>query len=57
VADAIVHALDLAQVADDLVPTVSSVAWLALGLDEEVYMHLFRETELQYEETAMVLLA
>ncbi|MGV7209532.1 HDOD domain-containing protein [Oxalobacteraceae bacterium A2-2] len=57
VADAIVHALDLARVTDDLVPPVSSVAWLALSLDEEVYLHLFRETELQYEETAMVLLA
>ncbi len=57
VADAIVHALDLAQVEDDLVPPVSTVAWTALGLDEEVYLQLFRETELQYEEIAMVLLS
>ncbi|MYM30145.1 HDIG domain-containing protein [Duganella sacchari] len=56
VADAIVHALDLAQVQDDLVPPVSTVAWTALGLDEEVYLQLFRETELQYEEISMVLL-
>jgi putative nucleotidyltransferase with HDIG domain len=57
VADAIVHALDLSQVEDDLVPPVSTVAWTALGLDEEVYLQLFRETELQYEEIAMVLLS
>jgi putative nucleotidyltransferase with HDIG domain len=57
VADAIVHALDLAQVRDDLVPPVSTVAWTALGLDEEVYLQLFRETELQYEEISMVLLS
>ncbi|WP_373988919.1 HDOD domain-containing protein [Duganella sp. BuS-21] len=57
VADAIVHALDLAQVQDDLVPPVSTVAWTALGLDEEIYLQLFRETELQYEEISMVLLS
>jgi len=57
VADAIVHALDLSQNEHDLVPPVSSVAWTALGLDESVYLQLFRETELQYEEIQMVLLA
>ncbi|MET0319249.1 MAG: HDOD domain-containing protein [Duganella sp.] len=57
VADAIVHALDLAQVQDDLVPQVSNVAWTALGLDEEIYLHVFRETELQYDEISMVLLS
>jgi putative nucleotidyltransferase with HDIG domain len=57
VADAIVHALDLAQAPDDLVPPVSTVAWNALGLDEEIYLQLFRETELQYDEISMVLLS
>ncbi|MRV74502.1 HDOD domain-containing protein [Duganella sp. FT92W] len=57
VADAIAHALDLAQMPDGLVPPVSTVAWTALGLDEEVYLQLFRETELQYEEIALVLLS
>lgn len=57
VADAIVHALDLAQMPDGLVPPVSTVAWSALGLDETVYLQLFRETELQYEEISMVLLS
>ncbi|SFL47326.1 HDOD domain-containing protein [Rugamonas rubra] len=57
VADAVVHALDLAQAPDGLVPPVSPVAWNALGLDEAVYLQLFRETELQYEEITMALLS
>lgn len=57
VADAVVHALDLVQKPDDLVPPVSTVAWQALNLSEDTCLHLFRETELQYEEIAMVLLA
>ncbi|MDC8758789.1 HDOD domain-containing protein [Janthinobacterium fluminis] len=57
VADAVVYALDLAQGADDLVPAVSTVAWGALGLDEAAYLHLFRETELHYEEITTALLA
>lgn len=57
VADAVVHALDLVQKPDDMVPPVSTVAWQALNLSEETCLHLFRETELQYEEIAMVLLA
>ena len=54
-ADAIVHALDLAQVDDDMVPPVSTVAWTALGLAEQVYLQLFHETELRYEEIATIL--
>jgi putative nucleotidyltransferase with HDIG domain len=57
VADAMVHALDLAQAPDDLVMPVSTVAWTALGLDEEACLQLFRETELNYEEIMMVLLS
>ncbi len=57
VADAIVHALDLGQDDDDLVPPVSAVAWSALGFNEDVFLHVFRETELQYEEITMALLA
>jgi putative nucleotidyltransferase with HDIG domain len=56
VANAIVHALDLAREDDDLVPRVSPVAWTALGLNEETYLHVFRETELQFEEIASVLM-
>ena len=56
VANAIVHALDIARDEDDLVPAVSSVAWTALGLNEESYLHVFRETELQFEEISSILM-
>jgi hypothetical protein len=39
------------------VPPVSPIAWKALNLSEETFQHLFRETELQYEEIALVLMA
>ena len=55
VADATVHALDLAQAADDLVPPVSPLAWTALGLDEAACLYLFRETELHYRDIATAL--
>ena len=57
VANAIVHALDLAGDEDDLVPTVSSAAWTTLGLNEEAYLHVFRETELQFEEITLLLMS
>lgn len=50
VANAVVHALDLTQAPDDLVPQVSLAAWAAIGLDDHAYLQLFRETELYYEE-------
>ena len=56
VADAIVHALDVAGEEDDLVPSVSSAAWAALGLNQEAYLHVFRETELQFEEITLLLM-
>lgn len=55
VADAIAHALDVGREPDDLVPGVSSAAWAALGLNEEAYLHVFRETELHFDEIALVL--
>lgn len=57
VANAVVHALDLAQVQDDLVPAVAPVAWTALGLDEDTFLHVFRETELQYQEITAALMS
>lgn len=57
VAHAVAHALDLAGDEDELVPAVSSVAWTALGLSEDVWLHVFRETELQFEEMTAILLA
>jgi hypothetical protein len=56
VANAIVHGLDLACEEGDLVPAVSPAAWTALGLNEEAYLHVFRETELQFEEISTVLM-
>lgn len=56
VADAIAHALDVARDPDELVPAVSSAAWTALGLNEEAYLHVFRETELHFDEIALVLM-
>lgn len=57
VANAIVHGLDLGGEDDELAPAVSATAWNALGLNEEAYWHVFRETELQFEEIALVLMA
>jgi putative nucleotidyltransferase with HDIG domain len=57
VANAIVHALDLAGEDDDLVPAVSAAAWAALGLNQEAYLHVFRETELQFEEITLLLMS
>jgi hypothetical protein len=57
IANAIVHALDLSDQEDDVVPPVSSTAWEGLGLDENTYQQVFRETELLFEEVSRVLLA
>ena len=57
VASAVAHALDLAGEPDELAPAVSSVAWTALGLSEEAWLHVFHETELQFEEMAAILMA
>lgn len=56
VANAIVHALDLSGIEDDQVPPVSQTAWDDLGLSEDVYQHVFHETELMFEEVSRVLL-
>lgn len=57
VANAIVHALDLSGLEDDLVPPVSPVAWNGLDLSEEVYQQVFHETDLLFEDVSRVLLA
>lgn len=57
VANAVVHALDLAGEEDELVPALSSVAWDAMGLNEDAYLDLFRETEQQLEEMSAILMA
>lgn len=40
-----------------MVPRVSPVAWDALGLGEDTYLQLFRETELRYDEITSALLS
>ena len=55
VANSIVHALDLAGEEDGLVPPVSLPAWNNLGLDENTYQHVLRETALQFEQLDQVL--
>ncbi len=57
VANAIVHALDMAGDVNESVPPVSPVAWKALGLSDEAYVHVFRETEVQFDEIAAALMA
>ena len=56
VANAIVHALDVAGEEDDVAPAVSSAAWAVLGLNQEAWLHVFRETELQFEEITLILM-
>jgi putative nucleotidyltransferase with HDIG domain len=55
VANSIVHALDLSNVEDDLVPPMSLLAWNNLGLNEETYQLVFRQTVLQFEKINLVL--
>ncbi len=55
VADSIVHALDLAGVDDDLVPPIALTAWNNLGLEPDIYQHVFRETVLQFEQLNQVI--
>jgi putative nucleotidyltransferase with HDIG domain len=57
VADAIVHALDIAGEPDEVVPRISNVAWDAMGLSEDAYLDLFHETELQFGEMTAILMA
>lgn len=57
VADAIVHALDLSGEENEVVPHLSGMAWDAMGLNEEAWLHLFRETETQFSEMSAILFA
>ena len=57
VAVAVAHALDLADDPQGQVPAISSIAWTALGLSEETWLQVFRETELQFEEMTAILMA
>lgn len=56
VADNIAHALDLSQLEDDAVPTLSGTIWLSLELDSEQCLQLFEQTESQTQAVCDALL-
>ncbi|GGC85587.1 HDOD domain-containing protein [Undibacterium terreum] len=56
VADAIVHALDLAKLEDDLVPIISEAAWNTLAMGEMDYHAIFHETEMRFEALNQIVL-
>ncbi|MFZ6641839.1 HDOD domain-containing protein [Undibacterium sp. TC4M20W] len=56
VANAIVHALDLAQDENDILPLLSQAAWDTLGLGEADYLSIFRETEMRFDAMDQIVL-
>ncbi|HTD05362.1 HDOD domain-containing protein [Undibacterium sp.] len=56
IADAIVHALDLAKLEDDLMPIVAETAWNTLALGEMDYHAIFRETEMRFDALNQIVL-
>ncbi|WP_394779699.1 HDOD domain-containing protein [Undibacterium sp.] len=56
IADAIVHALDLAGLEDDLVPIVSEAAWNIVALGEADYHAIFHETEMRFDALNQIVL-
>ena len=57
VADAIVHALDLSDQEDDLVPPLSGIAWDSLHINQQDFLQICRDTDLQFEEASHILTA
>jgi putative nucleotidyltransferase with HDIG domain len=57
IADAIVHALDMSQHEDDLVPVVHQAAWHRLDVDADVFNAVCRDTELKFDEACKILVA
>jgi putative nucleotidyltransferase with HDIG domain len=57
VADAIAHGLDLSGQKEDLVPLLSSAIWNRMGLVEQEWMEVFKESESQFSEVCRILLA
>jgi putative nucleotidyltransferase with HDIG domain len=57
VADAVVHALDLAGDQQGLVPTVLDGAWKSLNLGAAEWQRVFRATEAEFEGTCHILAA
>lgn len=56
VANAIVHALDLAHDENDMLPLLSQAAWDTLGLGEADYLSIFRETEMRFDAMDQIVL-
>jgi putative nucleotidyltransferase with HDIG domain len=57
VADAIVHALDLAGQHDELVPVIAQNAWDSLGMDNAGLRRVLVETESEFENACQILTA
>jgi len=57
IADAITHALDLSGDGEDMVPPISDAAWDRLNLTKELFLQVFRETELHTEEACQILVS
>ncbi len=55
-ANTLAHALDLAEVEDDLVPPLSAHVWEVLALSEADSMSLFKEAETTFHEMCQVLI-
>lgn len=57
VANAIVHALDMTGVEDDMVPPVDENAWNSLKIEPAALRNVFRETEREFDEACQILTA
>jgi putative nucleotidyltransferase with HDIG domain len=57
VADAIVHALDLAGQQDELVPAIAQNAWDSLGIDNAGLRRVMLDTESEFENACQILTA
>jgi putative nucleotidyltransferase with HDIG domain len=57
VADAIVHALDLAGHADERVPAIAEDAWSSIGIDAAGLRQVFEDTESEFDNACQILTA
>ena len=57
VANAIVHALDLAGQPEELVPVIAQTAWDSLRIDSAGLRRVFAETESEFENACQILTA
>ncbi len=56
VADSMTHALDLAGIANEMVPPLNLVVWASLKLSDEQCLAIFEEVETQFEDLCRALL-